>query len=230
MSIIMIAAYAPDHVKDLDKRSFDLCVEMRGKLENVHKFGMSKEEEWLSILEKQSEIKKGSLKNLTIDEFRIFLDKKELPQDIDNRRSFLLMKISYDGYNFYTSEEKESVLEKIGQTKVKNVNIDIIKGIKSFGGVVKGRVKIVKTVEGASRVEEGDILVSSMTDPRYLVAMKKASAFVTDEGGILCHAAIVARELKKPCIISTKIATQVLKNGDIIEVDANRGIVKILNK
>ena len=67
-----------------------------------------------------------------------------------------------------------------------------------------------------------------MTFPSFVVAMKKASAFVTDEGGITCHAAIIARELKKPCIIGTKNATQVLHDGDLVEVDANKGIVKII--
>ena len=65
-----------------------------------------------------------------------------------------------------------------------------------------------------------------MTDPRYVPAMKKAAAIVTDEGGITCHAAIVSRELKKPCIIGTKIATKVLKDGDEVEVDAEKGVVK----
>jgi pyruvate,water dikinase len=60
--------------------------------------------------------------------------------------------------------------------------------------------------------------------------MKKAIAFITDEGGITCHAAIIARELKKPCIIGTKIATKVLKDGDLVEVDANKGVVKIIKK
>jgi len=61
-----------------------------------------------------------------------------------------------------------------------------------------------------------------------LPAMNKASAFITDEGGITCHAAIVARELGKPCIIGTKIATKVLKDGDEVEVNADKGIVKII--
>jgi pyruvate,water dikinase len=67
-----------------------------------------------------------------------------------------------------------------------------------------------------------------MTTPDYVSAMKLASAFVTDEGGIMCHAAIIARELKKPCIIGTKIATKVLKDGDLVEVDADRGVVTII--
>ena len=69
-----------------------------------------------------------------------------------------------------------------------------------------------------------------MIKPDYLSAMKKAVAFVTDEGGITCHAAIVARELNRPCIIGTKIATKVLKDGDEVEVDADKGVVKILKR
>ena len=65
-----------------------------------------------------------------------------------------------------------------------------------------------------------------MTTPDYVPAMKRAAAIVTDKGGRTCHAAIVSRELKIPCVIGTKIATQVFKTGDIVEVDAERGIVK----
>jgi pyruvate,water dikinase len=67
-----------------------------------------------------------------------------------------------------------------------------------------------------------------MTEPGYIPIMKKALAIITDEGGMLCHAAIVAREMKKPCIIDTKIATKVLKEGMMVEVDANRGIIKVI--
>ena len=63
----------------------------------------------------------------------------------------------------------------------------------------------------------------------YVPAMEKAGAIITDEGGLLSHAAIVSRELKVPCVVGTKIATRVLKDGDKIYVDADKGIVKILN-
>ena len=79
------------------------------------------------------------------------------------------------------------------------------------------------------KVNEGDILVSVATTPSIIMAMKKAAAFVTDEGGLTCHAAIVAREMKKPCVIGTKIATKVFKDGDVVEVDAERGIVRKIN-
>src|SRR3989338_1885385 len=68
--------------------------------------------------------------------------------------------------------------------------------------------------------------LNGMTDPSYLPIMKRALAFVTNEGGVLCHAAIVARELKKPCIIGTKHATHIFKDGDLVEVDAIQGIIK----
>jgi pyruvate,water dikinase len=69
-----------------------------------------------------------------------------------------------------------------------------------------------------------------MTDPNYIPAMEKAAAFLTDFGGILCHAAIVSREMKKPCIIGTKNATKLLKDGFLIELDAYNGTIKILEK
>ncbi|MEK0369500.1 MAG: PEP-utilizing enzyme, partial [Nitrosopumilus sp.] len=98
----------------------------------------------------------------------------------------------------------------------------------AFRGKVKARVKIVLTTKDINKVKQGDVLVAVMTFPNYISAMEKASAFVTNEGGILCHAAIISREMNKPCIIGTKIATKVLKDGDLVEVDANKGIVKII--
>jgi phosphoenolpyruvate synthase/pyruvate phosphate dikinase len=105
----------------------------------------------------------------------------------------------------------------------------IIKGRVAFKGKVRGIVKIIFTKAKIKDFKRGYILVSPMTTPDYLPAMKKAAAFITDEGGITCHAAIIARELKKPCVIGTKIATKILKNGDLVEVDAEQGIVKIIN-
>jgi len=86
----------------------------------------------------------------------------------------------------------------------------------------------LKGAADVSKVKRGDILVTSMTTPELAPAMEKAAAFITDEGGILCYAAIVACEINKPCIIGTKIATKVLKDGDLVEVDAIKGIVRKL--
>lgn len=106
--------------------------------------------------------------------------------------------------------------------------INEIKGEMAFSGKVKGGVSVVLSMENFNKFKKGQILVTRVTDPSYVPIMKIAKAIITDIGGITCHAAIVSRELKKPCIIGTKIATQVLKDGDLVEVDANQGIVKIL--
>ena len=95
-------------------------------------------------------------------------------------------------------------------------------------GKVIGKVKVIMSNEDAKKIEKGDILVIPMTRPEHVPYMKLAAAIVTDDGGITCHAAIVSRELGKPCVIGTKIATKIFKDGEVIEVDANHGVVKIL--
>lgn len=101
-----------------------------------------------------------------------------------------------------------------------------VAGQPAFLGKVQGRVKIVNSVNHVAKVNHGDILVSITTNPDLLPAMYRAIAFVTDTGGITSHAAIVSRELKKPCVIGTKFATKIFKDGDLVEVDANKGIVR----
>jgi len=103
-----------------------------------------------------------------------------------------------------------------------------LKGYSASLGRTKGKVKTINKVSDFSKFNTGDILVTSMTRPEMMPIMKRAAAFITDEGGITCHAAIVSRELGIPCIIGTKIATKVLRDGQLVEVDANKGIVKII--
>ncbi len=131
---------------------------------------------------------------------------------------------------FYAGEEARRIKEKLNfyQENKKSISGSILRGQTAYQGKAIGRVKIINTIPEMAKMHTGNILVSHMTNPGIVPAMKKAVAIVTDQGGITCHAAIVARELKKPCVIGTKIATQVLKDGDDVEVDANKGIVKIL--
>lgn len=94
-------------------------------------------------------------------------------------------------------------------------------------GKVSGRVHIVLDPLKEKNFKKGEILVAPMTSPEYVFLMKKAVAIVTDSGGLTSHAAIVSRELGVPCVVGTKIATQVLKNGDMVEVDAtSTGVVR----
>ena len=108
------------------------------------------------------------------------------------------------------------------------VKVTELKGSIAYRGKVKGAVKIINTPSQMKSFQNGNILVSINTNPSLMPIIKIASAIVTDEGGITCHAAIICRELKIPCIIGTKHATKVFKDGDMVEVDAGKGIVKRL--
>lgn len=103
-----------------------------------------------------------------------------------------------------------------------------IKGSIAFPGKVTGKVVIVTNPEGLSSLPSGSVLVTGMTRPNYIHLFKEAVAVVTDAGGVLSHAAITARELKIPTVIGTEVATKVLKDGDLIEVDADKGVVRII--
>ena len=125
--------------------------------------------------------------------------------------------------------KKTKVKRATGKSKIKE-----IKGVvTSIGGRLKsitGIARVILSENNFSKIKKGDILVTDETDASFLPAMIKAKAVITDFGGILCHAAIVSRELKIPCIVGTKIATQALKNGDKIEINIKNGSIKILNK
>ncbi|MFZ2189609.1 MAG: PEP-utilizing enzyme [Candidatus Magasanikiibacteriota bacterium] len=100
-----------------------------------------------------------------------------------------------------------------------------IKGTSTFPGKVRGEIKVINNPEDMSKMNYGDILLSTSTTPSIVLAMKKAAAIITDEGGLTCHASIVSRELQIPCVVGTKFATKILKDGDIVEVDAYNGII-----
>ena len=94
-------------------------------------------------------------------------------------------------------------------------------------GTYAGNVSIIDDPTDA-KFNDGDVLVCDMTSPKYLPLMQKAGAIITRRGGVTCHAAIVARELGVPCIIGIGNAIEILKNGQQVEIDANNGIVKII--
>lgn len=116
--------------------------------------------------------------------------------------------------------KRKKVPRKVDTTK--------LRGIIASKGLVKGLVNVVLNPEATKIFKKGEILVTTMTSPKFTIFLHKTSAIVTDEGGMLSHAAIVAREMKIPCVVGTKVATKVLKGGDMVEVDAEKGVVKKL--
>ena len=101
----------------------------------------------------------------------------------------------------------------------------ILQGQGAAPGTAAGKVVIIRDVKDTGAVKEGDILVTRMTNPDMVPAMRKVAAIVTDEGGMTCHAAIVSRELGTPAVVGTKTATQLLKNGQMITVDGEMGLI-----
>ena len=152
-------------------------------------------------------------------------DKVDYKEIAERKKSFLA---EYnDPYFIIFSGEKAQ--KKLAELKIlEDKEEKKIKGIIACKGKVQGRVIVIPHKGHLKNFKKGDILVTVMTAPDYVPFIRESKAIITDEGGLTCHAAIVARELNKPCIIGTRIATRVLKDGDRVEVDADKGIVKIL--
>lgn len=164
-----------------------------------------------------------SVKWLTFEEFSNLDKNFKLAKKYREAKSrFIYLR---DGKSFNITAEQYNELEKISFEENKTIKII---GASANAGVAKGKVKIIFSERDFSKMQNGDILVASMTRPEYAPIIKQASAIVTDEGGVTCHAAIISREMNIPCIIGTKIATKILRDGDLVYVDANKGIVKIL--
>jgi phosphohistidine swiveling domain-containing protein len=127
------------------------------------------------------------------------------------------------------NKEEMQELEKLIESRHKVAeDIKELKGVIVGQGHYEGKVKLIKDLNKLDQVEAGDVLVTSMTRPQFNSVLKNVGALVTDDGGALCHAAILAREFNIPTVVGTKIATKVLKDGDMVEVDADKGIVRII--
>jgi len=117
------------------------------------------------------------------------------------------------------ANEEEKAVEDKKALKV------LVRGLAASPGIASGTVVVIKTIDEIDRVVDGQIMVTTMTNPDMVPAMKRAAAVVTDEGGRTCHAAIVSRELGIPCIVGSKDGSSRLSEGAVVTVDATRGVV-----
>jgi pyruvate,water dikinase len=138
--------------------------------------------------------------------------------DKDTKKLYILQARPITTLKNRVKKEANSMGEK------KELNV-LTKGLSASPGIACGNVKNISNISEISRIEDGDVIVTVMTNPDMVPAMRRARAVVTDEGGRTCHAAIVSRELGIPCIVGTKTATETLKEGMSITVDATRGVV-----
>lgn len=147
-------------------------------------------------------------------------------KEIESRRlaTFYIV-TSPDSYNLYTGDEAVKLNQFLKDSIISG---NKLKGKSAFPGVRRGVIKIIRGQNDFHKMKKGDILLAPNTRPEYVPVMKLAGAVIADEGGITSHAAIISRELRIPCIVGMQGATYRFKDGDLVEVDANKGVVKKL--
>lgn len=169
-------------------------------------------------------------------EWAVVSDKRQVTSDKKNSTCYMLHDKCYMIYIVQsrpvTTLKKELKVSEVdgkkideaptGQPKTEDI---ILKGAAASVGMASGPVKIIHSPSEIDKIEKGDVLVTEMTTPDFVPAMKRATAIVTDTGGRTCHAAIVSRELGIPCVVGTGTATNVLKQGQMITVDGAKGLV-----
>jgi len=129
-------------------------------------------------------------------------------------------------YVVYTGEKAKVFLKKITFEKVTHEYVEELTGTPACPGVVIGTVRIINIPQQMKKMNKGDVMVAHNTNPNLIPAMKKAVALISESGGLTCHTAIVARELRTPCVVGVKGADKILKDGDRVEVNATRGVVR----
>jgi phosphoenolpyruvate synthase/pyruvate phosphate dikinase len=164
---------------------------------------------------------------LTVPEIIKLLKKEKLLlEKIEERKKTFVVFLIKEQIFVLEGDEAQKFIEK--EEEKEEIEKEI-KGTIAQRGKAIGKVVKVFSKKDIYKVNEGNIIVSPMTTPDMVIGLVRAGAIVTDEGGIVCHAAIISREFGIPCIIGTQIATKVLKDGDVVEIDAmgKEGVLKI---
>ena len=166
----------------------------------------------------------------------LFNTLSELIDYFEKNKELAKGKIRFEKYVLYSDDEitRKTLVKKEAEEFIEKYSDDSvddeeeIKGEPAYPGHVVGRARVVEKVQDLKKAKKGEVLITHMTTVQMEPYLKGFKAFVTDEGGILCHAAIFSRERKIPCILGTGNATKLFKNGDYVEVDADNGIVRKL--
>jgi phosphoenolpyruvate synthase/pyruvate phosphate dikinase len=238
MPIAYAAVDSLDWVEELDEDKREAftawVVKIRNRAELIYKDGelgfMPKYCQWLADLIGYTPEQVSYITFVELEKHLQDNSPLPLPEELEQRKEYFYCRhANNEMVEFCSGDEAKKKIEEKGFFKEEDYShLTEIKGKTAYPGLVKGKVRIVRFKRDMEKFNDQEIIVSPMTEPYYLPIMKKAAAFVTDDGGVLCHAAIVSRELKKPCVIGTKIATKVLKDGDLVEVNADKGVVRII--
>ncbi len=169
------------------------------------------------------------LKTFVTQEFQDYVDYMTLKEALAGNLNIEILKKRKEGYIYfdklYETDDCDNWLEKRGMHVVKEDFKGDVKGDVAYAGSVQGRVCLIFKEKDFDKFQKGDILVTPMTVPKFTEIIKIAGGIVTDEGGVTCHASIIAREMKIPCVVGCKNATTVLKDGDLIKLTENGEII-----
>jgi pyruvate,water dikinase len=162
----------------------------------------------------------------------LFADKKVAEEEVRNRGCYLL-RMTPDGIESFSGKVAK---EKIQEFQKNPDTAQSVQGTVAYPGKVVAKARVIPidireyaTIhELVEAMQPGEVLVAETTEPAIILACQKASAIVTNQGGMMSHAAITAREMQIPCIVGTGNATKNIRTGDMIEVDADKGMVRIL--
>ncbi len=176
----------------------------------------------------------GRRLNLSLAQVRLMLGKeverallkKKIDINLLNRRAKLVYLERTQTTTCLSGKQAADYLKTHAKQEKLNLNVSEAAGTVAYPGMTKGKVKVINSPKEMGKMRRGDILVAQTTNPNLMPAIRQAAGIVTDEGGLTCHAAIVSRELKIPCVVGLKIASKFLKDGDLVILDANKGIVK----
>lgn len=183
-------------------------------------------------LSKKLKIKKEGIYLLFPDEIGMLIDKKRyarLSKKIILRKKLLVTTSLFGKYSIFEGKKAEELVKEYIPNLGESIkDTGVLKGLPASPGKAKGRARIILLHKQFKDFKKGEILVALQTMVNFVPIMKKSSAIITEFGGITSHAAVVSRELKIPCIVNVKDVTKILKNGDVMEVDADKGIVRRL--
>lgn len=150
-------------------------------------------------------------------------------EEIQRRKEAFLLIQNENEVTLFTGEDANEKAKAMNLTS-KVTHAKTIKGITASPGKTQGRARIVYTNLDFKKIEEGDILVATMTRQDFVQIMRRVKGIITNEGGVTCHAGIIARELGLPCIVGTGVATEVIQDGDIVSIDTEKDTVEIIER
>ena len=206
-----------ERIHEIKERHYDLVVKVRNGINDVQILDDFLKDHFAGI----------DLTLLTEEEIDQYLQKKTLPPqaEMDERnREYLIKMIDLETERIPGDDIRATIDRYLHEKDLSD--IVELPGTMTYPQQASGRARIVLKKEHLHKIRKGDILVTIMTDPDFVPSLSNVAGIVTDYGGITCHASIISREMKIPCIVATKHATEIFKDGDLIEIDDKKSIVR----